>query len=174
MLVARTTINVDRDALRSAGEALGTPGASATVNAALREAARRRALAEFDVRRDIDGRPDRGAPPAPRMKVDTPPPLLGATLIDTASGRGFGAVAGQTLRSGSTMKRQAGEFWSTRGALRTWLSVWLRSRASRCRVRYGGELVSYTRISLLPERTMASHPPTFLSRPPLLKPMSSW
>jgi Arc/MetJ family transcription regulator len=55
--VARTTINVDRDALRRAGEALGTTGASATVNAALREAARRRALADFDVRRDIDGRP---------------------------------------------------------------------------------------------------------------------
>jgi Arc/MetJ family transcription regulator len=55
--VARTTINVDRDALRRAGEALGTTGASATVNAALREAARRRALAGFDVRRDIDGSP---------------------------------------------------------------------------------------------------------------------
>jgi Arc/MetJ family transcription regulator len=56
--MARTTINVDRDALRRAGEALGTTGASATVNAALREAARRRALADFDVRRDIDGSPE--------------------------------------------------------------------------------------------------------------------
>lgn len=67
--MVRTTINVDRDALRRAGEALGTTGASATVNAALREAARRRALADFDVRRDIDGSPEevaRGrAPRAP-------------------------------------------------------------------------------------------------------------
>lgn len=54
----RTTINVDRDALRRAGEALGTTGASATVNAALRAAARHRALADFDVRRDIDGSPE--------------------------------------------------------------------------------------------------------------------
>lgn len=58
VLVARTTINVDRDALRRAGEALGTTGASATINAALREAARGRALADFDVRRDIDGSPE--------------------------------------------------------------------------------------------------------------------
>lgn len=57
MRMARTTIDVDRDALRRAGDALGTVGASATVNAALREAARRRALADFDVRRDIDGSP---------------------------------------------------------------------------------------------------------------------
>jgi len=56
--MARTTINVDRDSLRRAGEALGTTGASATVNAALREAARRRELADFDVRRDIDGSPE--------------------------------------------------------------------------------------------------------------------
>lgn len=56
--MARTTINVDPDALRRAGEALGTTGASATVNAALREAASRRALADFDVRRDIDGSPE--------------------------------------------------------------------------------------------------------------------
>lgn len=56
--MARTTIDVDRDALRRAGEALGTTGASATVNAALREAARRRELADFDVLRDIDGTPE--------------------------------------------------------------------------------------------------------------------
>ena len=56
--MARTTVNIDRDALRRAGEALGTTGASATVNAALREVARRRALAAFDVRRDIDGSPE--------------------------------------------------------------------------------------------------------------------
>ncbi len=58
MRVSRTTINIDRDALRRAGEALGTTGASATVNAALQDAARRRALADFDVRRDIDGSPE--------------------------------------------------------------------------------------------------------------------
>lgn len=54
----RTTVNIDSDALRRAGEALGTTGASATVNEALRAAARRRALADFDVLRDIDGRPE--------------------------------------------------------------------------------------------------------------------
>ncbi len=36
---------------------LGTKGVSATVNAALREVGRRRALASFDVLRDIDGTP---------------------------------------------------------------------------------------------------------------------
>ena len=36
---------------------LGTEGVSATVNAALREVGRRRALAGFDVVRDIDGTP---------------------------------------------------------------------------------------------------------------------
>ena len=36
---------------------LGTTGLSATVNAALRDVARRRALASFDVLRDIDGTP---------------------------------------------------------------------------------------------------------------------
>lgn len=36
---------------------LGTTGLSATVNAALRDVARRRTLAGFDVVRDIDGTP---------------------------------------------------------------------------------------------------------------------
>ena len=49
---------VDERALEAARAALGTRGLSATVNAALRDAARRRALAEFDVVRDIDGTPD--------------------------------------------------------------------------------------------------------------------
>lgn len=57
MRMARTTINLDPDALSMAREALGTSGASDTVNAALREAARRSVLAEFDVLRDIDGTP---------------------------------------------------------------------------------------------------------------------
>jgi Arc/MetJ family transcription regulator len=56
--MARTTVDVDERALEAARAALGTKGLSATVNAALREAARRRALAEFDVVRDIDGTPD--------------------------------------------------------------------------------------------------------------------
>jgi Arc/MetJ family transcription regulator len=56
--MARTTVDVDERALEAAREALGTKGLSATVNAALHEAARRRALAEFDVVRDIDGTPD--------------------------------------------------------------------------------------------------------------------
>lgn len=52
--MARTTIDVDPDALAAARAALGTHSASDTVNAALREAARRVALADFDVVRDID------------------------------------------------------------------------------------------------------------------------
>jgi hypothetical protein len=58
MRIARTTVDVDQGALEAARAALGTKGISATVNAALREAARRRALAGFDVVRDIDGTPD--------------------------------------------------------------------------------------------------------------------
>jgi Arc/MetJ family transcription regulator len=58
MHMARTTVDVDERALEAARAALGTRGLSATVNAALRDAARRRALAEFDVVRDIDGTPD--------------------------------------------------------------------------------------------------------------------
>ncbi len=57
MRMARTTVDVDQVALAAAQAALGTDGLSATVNTALREAARRSALADFDVRRDIDGTP---------------------------------------------------------------------------------------------------------------------
>lgn len=57
MRMARTTVDVDERALAAAQESLGTTGLSATVNAALREVARRRALATFDVRRDVDGTP---------------------------------------------------------------------------------------------------------------------
>ena len=53
----RTTVDIDAEALEAARAALGTSGLSATVNTALREIARRAALAEFDVRRDIDGDP---------------------------------------------------------------------------------------------------------------------
>jgi Arc/MetJ family transcription regulator len=55
--MTRTTVDVDQAALARAGAELGTSGLSATVNAALREVARRRVLAEFDVVRDIDGTP---------------------------------------------------------------------------------------------------------------------
>lgn len=57
MLMSRTTIDVDVDALEAARIELGTTGLSATVNAALREVARRRALVSFDVLHDIDGTP---------------------------------------------------------------------------------------------------------------------
>jgi Arc/MetJ family transcription regulator len=57
MLVSRTTVDVDPGALEAARVELGTKGVSATVNAALREVGRRRALAGFDVVRDIDGTP---------------------------------------------------------------------------------------------------------------------
>jgi Arc/MetJ family transcription regulator len=57
MRMTRTTIDVDQTALTAAQAALGTHGLSATVNTALREVARRYALADFDVRRDIDGTP---------------------------------------------------------------------------------------------------------------------
>lgn len=57
MQMARTTVDVDEFALAAAQAALGTRGLSATVNRALREVARRSALADFDVRRDVDGTP---------------------------------------------------------------------------------------------------------------------
>lgn len=57
MTVARTTVDIDERALASARAQLGTSGLSATVNAALRDVARRHALAGFDVLRDIDGTP---------------------------------------------------------------------------------------------------------------------
>ena len=58
MQVTRTAVDVDQTALAAAQAALGTDGLSATVNTALREVARRSALADFDVRRDIDGTPN--------------------------------------------------------------------------------------------------------------------
>jgi Arc/MetJ family transcription regulator len=57
MPMARTTVDIDPHALDAAQGELGTKGLSATVNAALREVVRRRALAGFDVVRDIDGTP---------------------------------------------------------------------------------------------------------------------
>jgi Arc/MetJ family transcription regulator len=57
MPVSRTTVDVDLDALEAARLELGTKGVTATVNAALREVGRRRALAGFDVVSDIDGTP---------------------------------------------------------------------------------------------------------------------
>jgi Arc/MetJ family transcription regulator len=57
MCMPRTTVDVDSGALEAARLGLGTKGVSATVNAALREVARRQALAGFDVVRDIDGSP---------------------------------------------------------------------------------------------------------------------
>ena len=57
MPMTRTTVDVDDAALSAAQAALGTDGLSATVNRALREVARRSVLADFDVRRDVDGTP---------------------------------------------------------------------------------------------------------------------
>jgi Arc/MetJ family transcription regulator len=57
MRMARTTVDIDEQALEMARVELGTTGLSATVNTALRDVARRRALAEFGVLRDIDGTP---------------------------------------------------------------------------------------------------------------------
>ena len=58
VLMPRPTIKSDRKALLRAGEGLSTRGASGTFDAGLREATRRRALADFDVRRAIDGSPE--------------------------------------------------------------------------------------------------------------------
>jgi len=58
MHVARTTVDVDDAALGAARAALGNQGLSATINSALREVARRHALADFDVLHDLDGTPD--------------------------------------------------------------------------------------------------------------------
>jgi Arc/MetJ family transcription regulator len=57
MHMARTTVDVDEHALDAARRELGTKGLSETVNAALRDAARRRVLQGFDVVRDVDGTP---------------------------------------------------------------------------------------------------------------------
>lgn len=57
MRMTRTTVDVDDFALDAARRELGTTGLSETVNAALRDAVRRRALSDFDVIRDIDGTP---------------------------------------------------------------------------------------------------------------------
>ncbi len=55
--MTRTTVDIDPRALDAARVELGTKGLSETVNAALRDVGRRRALARFDVTRDIDGTP---------------------------------------------------------------------------------------------------------------------
>ncbi|MGA8744511.1 MAG: type II toxin-antitoxin system VapB family antitoxin [Solirubrobacterales bacterium] len=55
--MTRTTVDVDDRALDAARRELGTKGLSETINAALRETARRRALRDFDVVRDVDGTP---------------------------------------------------------------------------------------------------------------------
>jgi Arc/MetJ family transcription regulator len=55
--MSRTTVDVDLDALEAARIQLGTKGLSSTVNGALREVARRRELASFDILRDVDGIP---------------------------------------------------------------------------------------------------------------------
>lgn len=57
MRMARTTVDINEDALDAARRVLGTHGLSDTVNAALRDVVRRRTLAGFDVLRDIDGTP---------------------------------------------------------------------------------------------------------------------
>lgn len=57
MHMTRTTVDVDDLALAAARRELGTKGLSETVNAALRDAARRRVLKGFDVVRDVDGTP---------------------------------------------------------------------------------------------------------------------
>jgi Arc/MetJ family transcription regulator len=56
--MSRTTVDVDEYALAAAQLELGTSGLSETVNAALRDTARRRALRDFDVARDVDGSPE--------------------------------------------------------------------------------------------------------------------
>lgn len=55
MRMTRTTIDLDQKALNAARREMGTEGLSETVNAALRDVARRRALRGFDVIRDVDG-----------------------------------------------------------------------------------------------------------------------
>lgn len=55
--VTRTTVDVGERALNAARRVLGAKALSETVNAALRDAARRRTLKGFDVVRDVDGAP---------------------------------------------------------------------------------------------------------------------
>jgi len=71
MHMPRTTVNIDAEALDGARDALGTEGTSQTVNEALREVRRRKALADFDVLRDIDGTPEEvAAGRASRIALD--------------------------------------------------------------------------------------------------------
>jgi Arc/MetJ family transcription regulator len=71
MHMPRTTVNIDAEALDGARDALGTEGTSQTVNEALREVRRRKALADFDVLRDIDGTPEEvAAGRASRIPLD--------------------------------------------------------------------------------------------------------
>lgn len=58
MRMARTTVDVDEKALAAARRELGTKGLSETINAALRDSVRRRALQDFDVTQHIDGTPE--------------------------------------------------------------------------------------------------------------------
>jgi Arc/MetJ family transcription regulator len=58
MCMTRTTVDVDERALDAARQELGTQGLSETVNAALRDSARRHVLRGFDVVRDVDGTPE--------------------------------------------------------------------------------------------------------------------
>lgn len=58
MPTVRTTVNVDSTALREASRLLGTQGTSATVNAALQRVVRQLLLADFDIRREVDGTPE--------------------------------------------------------------------------------------------------------------------
>jgi hypothetical protein len=53
--IVRTIVDVDEHALDAAHIELDTKNPGATVNAAPRAVRRRRALADFDVVRDIDG-----------------------------------------------------------------------------------------------------------------------
>ena len=53
-IMARTTVNIDTDALVRVRELLGLQSTSETVNAALRETARRAQLDGFDATRDIE------------------------------------------------------------------------------------------------------------------------
>lgn len=107
MRMARTTVDVDEQALEMARAELGTSGLSATVNAALRDVARRRALSRFDVLRDIDGTAaEVEANRRERFLTASPEPLEleRPALFDTGGGRGS-ATGGFRISPRGSMRR---------------------------------------------------------------------
>src|SRR5438270_11736667 len=103
MVVARTTVDVDRAALVAAQAALGTRGLSATANTALREVARRSVLRTSMWCVTSRGPPPRWSPGAravagrkptkPKLAALAPPSLLDTAVWTWARDRRYPGLA---------------------------------------------------------------------------------